>query len=730
MIFRFRWLFCLALALPAVRLALASSVGGDALWVGSTGITESVSDIMERQQSYHAPAVHPVRPRLGRGGGGMVMGPTLLSPASAAAEGLTTIPAAKRNSPQSLGLSYLGASFADTPGYYPPDSMGTAGPTQFLVTVNGRFRTFNKLTGVADGALNVDPDVFYASVLTPVTGTIVYNSTTDPRVRFDRLTNRWFITMVDIPTDSNYVSVNNRVLIAVSSGPTITSASSFTFFYFQQNLVSPAGDTDYFGDYPTLGIDRNALYVGLNMYTASNSFRGSSGFVVRKSSIVGSGPIIATALRQLCTATDTVNNPGPFTPQGVDNDDPASTEGYFVGVDNKNYGLLQVVRVSNPATSPAAAATMSVVIPNTYAPPLAPVLGSTCPLDTAEDRLFMAQMKLNPVTGVRTLWTAHQIGVDSTGTVGTAANWTPDRTAVRWYELKNLTATPALSQSGTLFDSTATNPRSYIYPSIAMSGQGHVALGCNTCGKAERVGVALTGRLNGDTLGTLKPVTMALTSTSGYNAETCTQAQPYQRWGDFSYTSVDPTDDMTMWTVQEYVTGTVSWGVRVIKLIAPPPASITSCNPSSLTAGATNASVIVNGTSANGSGFFDPGATFTNHITATISGTGVTVNSVVYNSPTQITLNVTIASGAAAGQRTLTVTNPDGQAVVSAPGVLTIASNAFTASDVVNALQIAGGLVIATPAQIARYGVVSGNAVAITDATMIWRKVMGLAPNP
>jgi hypothetical protein len=653
---------------------------------------------------------------------------------TASEQSITALPSAKRNAPQALGLSFLGAAIGDTPGWVPPDAMGAAGPTQFLVTVNGRFRSFNKATGLADGALDVDPDVFFASVLTPTSSTILYNGTTDPRARFDRLSNRWFITMIDFPEDASYVSKNNRVMIAVSSGPTITNASSFTFFYFQQNLVSPAGDTGYFGDYPTLGIDKNALYIGLNLYTGdvSSSFRGSSGFVVRKSSILGTGPIVATALRDLCTSTDTVNNQGPFTPQGVDNDDPSAAEGYFIGVDNKYTGLLQVVRVSNPATTPSAAATMSVIVPTTAYPPSpgAPVLGSNCPLDTAEDRLYAAQIKLNPLTGVRSLWTAHHIGVDSTGTVGTAATWAADRVAVRWYEVSNLTTTPSLVQAGTLYDSSSTNPRFYIYPSIAMSGQGHVALGCNTCGKAERTGIALTGRLNGDTLGVLKAVTMALTSTTNYNAETCTTAAPYQRWGDYSYTCVDPSDDMTMWSVQEYCSSGNSWGVRVIKLLAPPPAAIASCVPASLTAGATNASVVVTGTSSNGTGFFDPGSGFTNRISANVSGTGVTVNSVTYNSPTQITLSVTVAASATAGARTLTVTNPDGQAAVSASGALTVASGAFTAADATAALKIAGGLAAATADQATRYNVVAGNAVALTDATMILRKVMGLSSNP
>ena len=48
--------------------------------------------------------------------------------------------------PQTLGVNFLGANLADT-NAYPPDTMGAVGPSQFLVGVNGRIRTFDKVTG-------------------------------------------------------------------------------------------------------------------------------------------------------------------------------------------------------------------------------------------------------------------------------------------------------------------------------------------------------------------------------------------------------------------------------------------------------------------------------------------------------------------------------------------------------------------------------------------------------
>ena len=53
----------------------------------------------------------------------------------------------------------------------------------------------------------------------------------DPHVRFDRLSGRWFVVAIDV--DHN---TNNYCCIAVSDGPTVTSNSSFKIYYFNTVL--------------------------------------------------------------------------------------------------------------------------------------------------------------------------------------------------------------------------------------------------------------------------------------------------------------------------------------------------------------------------------------------------------------------------------------------------------------------------------------------------------------
>ena len=588
----------------------------------------------------------PVKPGFGRGAENVPQNPeaplTSHWPLSGASGPAPT--ATGPLNPQTVGTSFLGAQLSDTIGYIPPDSMADVGTDQIVVCVNGRIRSFTR-NGVADGALDTTTDNFFAAVLGG-------SSTSDPRVRFDRLSGRWFITMITVNTP-------NFVLIAVSSGSTIASASSFTFFSFQ-------ADPSNFGDYDTLGVDANALYIGVNVFRG-NTFVNTTGFVVNKANLL-SGTLTVTPFTSLITTTGRHHpiTQGPFTPQGVNNDDPAATEGYFIGVDQGSFGTLVVLRISNPGGTPSISGNILITVPATGNPlGSVPALGSTQGLDDLDDRLFATRMHNG------SLWTAHNIQVDGSGN----ASGTGGRDGSRWYQITNLTGTPALAQSGTLFDSAGSNPRNFWIPSCAMSGQGHMALGCSVAGNNDPAEIATAGRLAGDPPGTLQSPLTAVTSSSTYNIGA--QNNIY-RWGDFSVTTVDPKDDMTMWTVQEYCNANDSWGVRVIKLLAPPPATPANCSPSTVTQGVANVSVTILGSPANGAGFFDPGTSFPNHITAAVNGGGVTVNSVTYNNPTNISVLLTVASNATAVARTVTVTNPDGQSATSASGILTIAAAVST----------------------------------------------------
>jgi len=644
------------------------------VWTGDPGITETVAGIMERERL--VPKVdasaepQPSKPEIEY----RRLHP-LDDPPSAPAVSRWPMRGPARSvprpyNPQTVGTSFLGAQLSES-GFIPPDSIGDVGPTQILVAVNGRIKIFDKAGNL--GGLNTSTNTFFNSVRNGV-------GVSDPHVRYDRLSGRWFITIINVPAQGP-----NRVLIAMSSGSTITGTSSFTFFQFQQDFGAFNSDTNGFADYDTLGVDKFALYLGVNMFDQTGtSFLGTSGFVVNKANLIAN-TLTVTAFRQMA-GNACPGGAGPTSPQGVSTDDPSATEGYFIGPDLCFFSRLQIRRVGNPGGSPTLSGNLTVSVPKTRLPIDQVQPGTPVTLDALDDRLFAAAIHNNKITGVSTLWTAHNIQVDTGGVACGPPDPSPcsggGRNGSRWYQIGNLTGTPALLQSDTVFDSASTNPLGYWIPSVAMSGQGHMAIGTSRAGASAANGfasIAVAGRLRTDTSDTTQAPTLAQPSSTAY----LVQAANNQRWGDYSQTVVDPTNDQTLWTFQEYCLASNSWGVRAIQLMAPPPATPSSANPSSLACGQASVSVAVTGTSSGGSEFFDPGPDtggpgFQNHIAGAITG-GVAVNSATFVDPTHVTLNLSTV-GASVGTKSVTITNPDGQQATGS-NILTVGTAPPVASN-------------------------------------------------
>ncbi|MEI7898643.1 MAG: hypothetical protein WCK89_00195 [bacterium] len=139
----------------------------------------------------------------------------------------------------------------------------------------------------------------------------------------------------------------------------------------------------------------------LSPQTPAGLFSGCSAFVVRKSSVLGAGPIVVTAFRGLVPSELAA---GPYTPQGVDNYDPSATEGYFIGTDNASLGKLMIRRVSTPGGTPTISGNLSVTVPPTEYPITVPHLGNARGvsgyLDALDDRLLAAHIRNGR------LWTA------------------------------------------------------------------------------------------------------------------------------------------------------------------------------------------------------------------------------------------------------------------------------------------------------------------------------------
>src|SRR5262249_31344652 len=157
-------------------------------------------------------------------------------------------------------------------------------------------------------------------------------------------------------------------------------------------------------------------------------------------------------------------------------------------------------------------------------PPNAPQPGTTSLITTNDARNLTAYWFSN------TVYAAHAIGCTQGG--ATVA-------CVQWYQLGSLDGPPTLLQQGIVADPT--NPVRYRYfPSLAVDGNGRVALAYSYSSTAEYAGLAYTTLSASGPLGSeaiLKTGQVAFLST---------------RYGDFAGMAVDPHDGLTIWHVAEY----------------------------------------------------------------------------------------------------------------------------------------------------------------------------------
>ncbi len=573
-----------------------------------------------------------------------------------------------QNSTQSFHSNFTAGESTETPSVVvaPPDPMGDVGPTQVCMASNNRLKWYAKPTlcdapltssttsgsqALAGAQYSVYIDDFFSSVRNNAL-------VTDPHVQYDRLSKRWFIVAMNTEAQSN------RILIAVSDGPTISNLTSFTFYQFNHDFGAESGSSDYHQafDFPTLGVDKNALYIGGLIFNAStNGFIGSSAFVVRKSSVVAGGPIVVTPFRHV---GDNYSS-GIFCPFGVKNDDPAADKGYFMGVSASSYGALNYIIVDNPSGAPSITSG-SLELYNKYGKPYMtwppdPIatLGSFKPLDAADDRLSCAMISRDRNTGIKSIWTSQNVGVD--GSTG-FSDVTQDRVGVRWYRIDVSGNTLAPGQAGTLYQPGATI-KNYWMGSIAASGQGHAIIGATVGGPNDYANVAIAGRYAASDSGTLESPVQATSYSAAYNL----QSGDVQRWGDYSATVVDPEDNMTMWTFQEFTAGANIWAIRATQLKAPPPATVTNMTAITCTGDRTIPVTITGSAGANFAGYYDPGSDaggpgFSRHLAVTSTG-GVEITNPIYLSPTSISFTMNYAGATLGSTQTLTITNPDCQSV-------------------------------------------------------------------
>lgn len=168
--------------------------------------------------------------------------------------------------------------------------------------------------------------------------------------------------------------------------------------------------------------------------------------------------------------------------------------------------------------------------------------GTSQKLDTQGDKI-MSRVVYRRIGDQQSIIAVHSVKPVSTGTGG-----------VRWYEFRlDPKNNVSLFQQGTY----APDSLYRFLPSPAMDKNGNIGIGYTVSGPGVYPGQRFTGRLADDPKGimTMKETTLVEGEASQINN---------LRWEDYTQTAVDPSDDMTIWYVGDYLRkGATSYSTRI-----------------------------------------------------------------------------------------------------------------------------------------------------------------------
>lgn len=593
----------------------------------------------------------------------------------------------EENSPRlqtpNFGLEFDGAGFGDS--FFcecmPPDNDGAVGTTQYVQYINLEYQVFDKSGNTVLGPL------FGNAFWSGFGGECEAENNGDPVIRFDAAAQRWVVSQFAL--GSGYTGPYFEC-VAVST--TDDATGSYNRYAF------PFND---FPDYPKLGVWPDAYYFTFNNFPASGyGFDGADVCAADRSAM-----LTGAAATMQCFQQD--SSQFGMLPSDLDGPTPpaAGTPNFVMELDpsgSANLDMFQFhVDFVTPANSTFTGPTLIPVAPFT---PLCNTeyRGECVPQPTADSDLLES-------LGDRLMWRlVYRNFGDHTTLLATHSIVAGSSGGVRWYEIHNPETSPTVFQSGTF----APDSQYRWMPAIAMDANQDIAVGFSRSGTAagQYPSIVYAGRVPTDPAGTLESEVVLVAGLGS-------QIYGYDRWGDYSSVTVDPTDDCTFWFTEEYQkdSGGFNWSTAIGSFSFPGCTGstapiITSLSP---TSGVVGASVTIAGTNF-GSTQGTSTVTFNGTTATTITSWSAT--SIVATVPAGATTgNVVVnASGVSSNGSSFTV------AVVptinwTQPAAITYGttlSGVLNASAVNGSTPVAGSFAYTATLQ-------GGSASAVTGATVL-----------
>ncbi len=422
-------------------------------------------------------------------------------------------------SPVPTAISFAGMNLYDG-GYVPPDTTLGAGGSFILEAVNAMGTAYD-----TSGNLLVN-----LATTACTTGSSI-DSVSDPRVEFDSLSGRWFISSVTFAPISD---ASWNLLFSTTNDPTTTAW--YCLIVSTSGVKNPDGSTGNFPDFPKLGINYDKVVLTGDAYSQVTSRHGSTSYKFQGTEflVINKNDLITLAANPRAdfyppNQGDVAIEPAQELTQTSTND------ALYMAAVNSNVSStanLDVWEITGvPGVSTVAVTKTSLGIDTISYPPNAQQEGTTATIDTNDDSLLDAAYR-DGATG--SLWVAANDACTPKGDNAT-------RSCARFIHISIGSGGIAVDQD---FDYGDVGTY-YYYPAVRSDSSGDLFAAFS--GSSTSLYASAYAALQ--TAGSAN----VLTNLSIFQAGDSPYTISPPRWGDYSGAGVDPSDG-SVWLGAEYAT--------------------------------------------------------------------------------------------------------------------------------------------------------------------------------
>lgn len=430
----------------------------------------------------------------------------------------TPLSAAPTTSPPTLLNGFPGISAT---GWLPPDCTLAVGPNHVLVSVNASIAVYPKGGGAAGFTRTLSS--WFSNVISSA-------KIFDPKALYDQHTGRWVLLTVALGPSAK----ESYFLLSVSK----TADPTAGWWNYKLDATKDGGTkTNNWADYPSLGLDSQALYLTANMFAFGGNFAYAKVRVVPKAGPYSGGAAVFKDLVRIKHADGSL----AFTVQPCHTFGAPNVE-YLIGsrfpTTSAPETALSLWSLSNPIASPTLSVKSIAVSPYTL-PPDAVQRGGGTPLDSGDVRM------LNAVYRGGSVWCA----------MTTAQNYgSSNVAAIHWFQMNPTSG--GLTQQGIYGAKDA----HYFYPALMPDSNGNLIMVFSRSSSTEYASARFTGRLAADPLGTLKGSALLKAGIANY---TGLDGSGRNRWGDYAGVGSDPADSLRVWLYSMYTATSSNWATAI-----------------------------------------------------------------------------------------------------------------------------------------------------------------------